>query len=720
VLQSFSAIVLYPLSTSARAATLPLGNATIGTAALGDTMSQTPPLRMSFGDELPARSEQDVFQTPDRHLLAGRSFEGIAISRAFREVEDIVLENGLDEITYLTADGRPILNASQAALRDHPRLVLEIPVGSEDQIISMVENLSWEALPSELSAIQFLQSTLATPWGIARRAVAMNRPVVVFQENGSARQSKLLVENVGEELHLSLEGRRRLTIAPRSITMDVSGLPREDIGELVRIVSELDPARLRDADIRIENLTGVSLPLVERLTYSAMAAGCARLQIGDWITFSNAIPANRRHIGKHYNGLRYRVDASANVVPLKSITQIVARYMAFETSEILRISAGEAIGPDPEALFGVWMGAIAHAQTYLQGIHRSSSISYENGRVGAAMRKAEEAEEYEAYISDRDSVARWVAGLEAMARNAASPLNARRVRNLLSWIWSDSQPTAGSLLGYEPFDGRALQDNAFELIRIAGRSSNLGHLSELDGVLGQQGSVRVGGAVLGIHYNAFVRRERSSITEWNALRDQIRALRHSSRPHRITVVPEDNRCGTGGSITTPEWIVESGTVGDDGRWSGTTRLATVEVKEGDAARLTDRDNSVSANLSKALRQVTEHPFVNGVAQPDALIVFRLYNVVDASALVERLKRDLDWEYSDRERALTALQRNRQAPNFRDRWNRLRSSLERLKRTRVMIVFEGKSAAQSGIAHLRFQEPHWHPVAEAEWPYSRSG
>jgi len=430
-------------------------------------------------------------------------------------------------------------------------------------------------------------------------------------QSAGSRPVRILVRGVERVVLSSSSGRS-------SVNVELRGADAEAAAETLHILSELPSESLQGASVQVQNLSAeassANRQVLARLTRHALQARVERL----FVLFAGVggragEPLIRLRRNPSAIRLLYEFNSSS---PISEITQVAAEYFAFETAQAhpdLLASYGEVSQDGTSSLVRMWAEALNHAEGF--------------------SRRGNERETYQGYWSDPSSLGRWVQGLQtlvsfARSSSANGAVYGRAIQNILNF----SQPEGSTgLLGYRPFEGRALGDNAFELMRIGAQEqgTTFRALQQIAEIMGRFNNIEVGGAFVGIIYKATVLGDGPARHELEAFADQIReAQRLSSQRFRITVLPEDRNT----TVRTPEWVLES--LDTEGR---PTQLIAAEVKARNVTRMTDRD--AEDMIRNASAQLTTHPFTDGMAQPQAMLILRLTespNRGNTSSLIRRL------------------------------------------------------------------------------------
>lgn len=432
----------------------------------------------------------------------------------------------------------------------------------------------------------------------------------------------------------------------------------------VRVAQEKGGAQIK---LNAGELTGPGAPPPEvlgKLTRSALQAHCQSLQIGKGILISKNFQVGRQVYNFSTNFSLAKVDG------------VFSEYLAFETLASLRLKPGE-IGNFQR----YWQGALQHA------------VDME--RFSNPKEPAKKAE-YSPYTQGAHWVLHWQHSLTAMQRFAQHPSNRARLEKTFQLLQKYSQAGTGNFLGFKPFDGRALADNAFELMRLMEVGQNNPQLrldlilDRLATVLGPQGNLEMYGAVVGTVFKSSIPKAGSdgrAVYDFAAQNELIRLLEMKSDlkmlggRYRISVIPEDrmqgSNFGTPEFTKTPEWVVE--TLGPDGK---PLKALTVEVTQADGAKVSD--SQINTTIGKKVDQLTGHQFGKGAPVQQSLIAYKFYNASGSeSSLIETTRR-----------AVQAKLGNFPSPE--------------MKNLRIAVVFEYKVRGESSyrMSTIEFSNGHW--------------
>ncbi len=542
------------------------------------------------------------------------------------------------------------------------RVVLPEPVNGESRLLA-------EAANQQRVPIELVQGgDTAIRW--SDRGVELNADRLPRETTSE------LLREVGpaSEVRLSLGGVERISLTRNgdrvSLNLNLRGLRGEQAEAVFSLAEQLNPSRLRGTRIQVQGLSdsqyesnGDTRSALGRLTARALpngaeglfiqldsTAGGRRGSTESLVRFSRTGDSNR---------LVYRLETSR---PLSEMREIGAEYFAFETREVLRLaSEGREPLPTQQELRNLWDAAFNH--------------------VHGLSHRGNERRSYQAFWTEPGSPARWSQALQAMAYFARRGRpSAADVRAAFSEILNFSEPTPESgLLGHRPYQGRALGDNAFELMRIFGDpQANLGTVLQHVRLMGPTRSVTLGGAFVGLVYKAAVLHDGPAQAEVRTLQEQIQAADALGERIRITVIPEDCLCTRG--MRTPEWVLE--TLDAQGR---TRQLLATEVKTRNLTR--HSASNLADTVRDAVDQLVSHPFTHGVSQPRSLLVLRLTQVHDPASIRTLIEETLGAE----------LRRRSEDTSLRD-------SAERMRALSVTIYFEGNEAA--GARLLTYRDGGW--------------
>ncbi|HKX11938.1 MAG TPA: hypothetical protein VJP40_02205 [bacterium] len=462
----------------------------------------------------------------------------------------------------------------------------------------------------------------------------------------------LSVSRGPQGMHLNLELRRATPAQVLAILRRVGDLP-ETIRQNAEIrMQNLEPALFRRPEIQ---------QALAALTRTALAAGTRRLSLSLSGARGQAAPLAFR-LTPNQPVLRTRYQFESDL-PAEQIPDVLAEYLGAESAEIFGLGNRSDV-PSREQLSGLWRAAFDHVAAYAQ-----------HSRAGEA---------YRPYWNGSGSVEGWIQGITNLSSYARARGNAARVQRALSNILQFSELEGSTVLASNGFSGRALGDNAFELLRLAHHDQgHLGRALEIvGGLMGRHGNVEVGGALVGLAYKTLIAGEGGARHEVNVLREQYQAaLADGGRRYRFVIIPEDRQCRT----TTPEWAIE--VLDGEGH---PISMAAVEVKSRNVQSRDFNERSLRETLEKAIQQLTPHRFSSGIEQAQAILALRFSNVAQNSSLNADVARLVSAEY----------RRLRGSSRPEDR-----AAAERMTRMTVEIHLQGPGSASRQV-RLVFENGQW--------------